>query len=176
MFDTMTMTKAVGGLCGMFLIFLMGNWAAETIYHVGGSGHGDDHHQAYVIDTGEDDGHGEAEAEEVVDYAAIMAAADASKGEKVFKPCAACHIVGAFGKGSVGPKLDGVVGRKVGSVDGFGYSGKLVAVAETWTAEELIKFLENPKGYAPGTKMNYKGIRKIEDRANLIAWLDSLDG
>ena len=56
MFDTMTLTKVVGGLCGSLLIFLLGKWAAETIYHTGG-GHGDDHHAAYVIDTGEGDDH-----------------------------------------------------------------------------------------------------------------------
>ena len=49
MFDTMTMTKAVGGFCGTFLVFLLGGWAAEEIYHSGGGGHGDHHEQAYVI-------------------------------------------------------------------------------------------------------------------------------
>ena len=50
MFDTMTLTKIVGGFCGMFLVFLLGNWAGELIYHVGEDGHGDEHHQAYSID------------------------------------------------------------------------------------------------------------------------------
>ena len=67
------------------------------------------------------------------------------------------------------------MGRDVSSVDGFGYSGALVAVADVWSAENLNAFLENPKGYAPGTAMGYNGMRKIEDRANLIAYLDSLD-
>ena len=62
MFDTMTMTKIIGGLCGTFLVFLFAGWAAESLYHVGSDGHGDGHEQAYVIET--DEGHGEEEAEE----------------------------------------------------------------------------------------------------------------
>ena len=176
MFDTMTMTKIVGGLCGMLLVFLLGNWTAETLYHVGAEDHGDGVQQAYVIDTGEDDGDGEeAAVEEEVDFGAVLAAADAAKGEKLFKACKACHKI-EDGANATGPHLYGVVGRAVGSIDGFGYSGNLIAVAETWDAETLSDFLEDPKGFAPGTKMSYKGMKKIEDRANLITWLDSLDG
>lgn len=72
--------------------------------------------------------------------------------------------------------MNGVVDRAVSSVEGFGYSGSLIAVAQQWTPENLNAFLENPKGYAPGTAMNYRGLRKIEDRANLIAYLASIGG
>ena len=89
-----------------------------------------------------------------------------------FRPCSACHALD--GTDGVGPRLNGVVDRAVGSVDGFGYSGSLVAVAEQWTPENLNAFLESPKGFAPGTAMAYNGMRKIEDRANLIAYLQSV--
>jgi len=173
MFDTMTLTKVIGGFCGMLLGFLLGHWGSEELYHVGGKGHGDHHDLAYVI-LEEDDHGGDEEPEEVVDFATVFAAADAAAGEGEFRGCKACHNV-EDGKNGAGPHLYGVVGRSVASVDGFGYSGNLVKVVETWTPEELNLFLENPKGYAPGTKMNYKGIKDVEDRANLIAWLDSLD-
>lgn len=168
--DTMTSTKILGGLCGAFLIFLLGKWAAEVIYHTGG-GHGGEE-QAYVIDTGESEGGG---GEEAVPFAELLAAADPAKGERVWGKCRACHKV-EDGANGTGPHLYGVVGRNVGSVDGFGYSGSLVAVADVWTPENLNGFLENPKGYAPGTKMSFAGLKKVEDRANLIAWLDGLDG
>ena len=177
MFDTMTMTKITGGLCGMFLVFLLGKWAAETIYHVGGGhggGHGEEAHQGYTIDTG-DDGHDDGPVEEGPAFAEVYATADAAAGEKEFKACKSCHKV-EDGKNGTGPHLYGVVGRTVAEVGGYNYSGKLKAVAETWGIEELNAFIENPKGYAPGTKMSYKGMSDIEDRANLIAWLDSLDG
>lgn len=178
MFDTMTLTKAVGAVCGTFLVFLLGGFFAEQVYHVGSShgGHGDDHHEvkaAYVIELPDAD-HGDEEEEPEIDFSVLMASASAEDGEGEFKACRSCHKV-EDGANGVGPHLFGVVGREVGSVDGFGYSGNLVAVAQTWGVDELNAFLENPKGYAPGTKMNYKGMRDPQDRANLIAWLDSLD-
>lgn len=173
MFDTMTITKVIGAVCGSLLIFLLGSWAAESLYHTGG-GHGDDHQQAYIIDTGSDDAAEAAEEEVQVPFAEYLAAADAASGEKVFKKCKACHKVD--GNNGTGPYLNGVVDRAAGAVDGFGYSGALVAVVDAWTPEHLDKFLENPKTYTPGTKMSFSGIRKVEDRANLVAYLQSLGG
>ncbi len=170
MFDTMTLTKAGGALCGTLLVFLLGGWVAELIYH-GGGGHGDHHDQAYVIEVESDD---VEEVVEVVDFAPIMASASAEEGEGLWRSCAACHALEP-GVNGVGPSLYGVVNRAVGAEPGYAYSGALVAVAETWTPENLNGFLENPKGWAPGTAMGYNGMRKIEDRANLIAYLDSLD-
>lgn len=173
MFDTMTMTKIVGGFCGTFLVFLLGGFLAETIYH-GGGHHGDEHDQVgYVIEViAADDAAGEAA--EGPDFAEVYANASAADGERAWRACSACHSLEA-GVNGVGPSLYGVVGRDVASIDGFGYSGNLIAVNDVWTAEELNHFLEGPRNYAPGTAMTYNGMRKIEDRANLIAYLDSLD-
>ncbi|MGR3713352.1 MAG: c-type cytochrome [Shimia sp.] len=176
MFDTMTMTKAVGAVCGALLIFLLGSWAAESIYHTGPSGHGHDGHaeQAYVIEVEGDDGPA-AEVEEGPSLEELMASADADKGAKVFSKCKACHKL-EDGNNGLGPHLYGVVDRAVGAVDGFGYSGALVAVAQTWSPENLNEFLTNPKGFAPGTKMSFSGLRKDTDRANLIAYLQTIGG
>ncbi len=169
MFDTMTMTKAIGGLCGTFLVFLLGGWVAELIYHPSHGGGKDDHHeQAYVIPVESDEDVAE-EVEEGPPFAELYAVADASAGEGEWRPCAACHALD--GTDGVGPHLNGVVDRAVGSVDGYGYSGNLVAVADVWSPENLNGFLENPSSYAPGTAMNFRGIRSAEDRANLIAYL-----
>jgi len=168
MFDTMTMTKAVGALCGAFLVFLLGKWAAEELYHVGG--HGEDHAQGYVIDLGGDE---PAEDEPEVDFAVLLASADAGQGERVWSKCRACHKL-ENGENGTGPHLWGVVDREVGAVDGFSYSGALVAVADVWTPDNLNAFLENPKGYAPGTKMSFAGLDDAEDRANLIAYLATI--
>ena len=174
MFDTMTFTKIVGGLCGALLIFLMGKWAAELIYH-GAGGHGEDHAQGYVIETGDDGSEGESEADSGPSFAQLFVEADTGKGERVFNKCKACHSL-EEGDNGTGPYLHGVVGRDVSSVDGFSYSGSLVAVADVWTPENLSHFLENPAGYAPGTAMGFSGLGSIEDRANLIAFLDQTDG
>jgi cytochrome c len=173
MFDTMTLTKVGGALCGSLLVFLLGNWAAETLYHVGGGGHGAHAQQAYVIDTGEEDSAGGAE-EEGPAFTDLLAAADLDKGAKVFGKCKACHKLEP-GVNATGPSLYGVVNRAVGTEAGYGYSGKMAAVAETWTPDNLNAFLEKPKAFAPGTAMSFAGLKKETDRANVIAYLDSLD-
>ena len=172
MFDTMTMTKIIGGFCGLFLVFLLGKWAAETIYHVGGDDHGDGHDQAYVIET--DDGHAAEEVEEV-SFVELLASADAAKGEKVFGKCKACHKL-EDGANGTGPTLFGVVDRDIASVDGYGYSAPLSELPGNWTPDALNSFLENPKKDVPGTKMSYSGLKKIGDRANLIAYLGTVGG
>ena len=173
MFDTMTMTKVVGGVCGSLLVFLLGKWVAETLYHTGG-GHGDHAQAAYVIDLGDAD-EGEKEVVEI-DVPAILAAGDAEAGGKLFKrKCASCHKA-EDGANATGPYLYGVVGRDVGTaVDFGGYSGSLSAAADVWTPEHLFGFLENPKTYAPGNAMSFTGFKKPSERADVIAFLDSLD-
>lgn len=172
MFDTMKMTKIVGGFCGALLVFLLGNWAAESLYSTSGGGHGEDA-QAYVVPVEGD----EAAAEEVAEgpsFEEAFALADAAAGESVFRNCRSCHAI-EEGKNGTGPSLYGVVGRAVDAMEGFSYSGALVQVADVWTPEHLNGFLADPKGYAPGTKMTYAGLSDIGDRVNLIAYLDSID-
>ena len=166
MFDTMTFTKIAASLCGALLVLLLGKWAADELYHAGG--HGGE--QSYVIDTG-----AEVSDEEVVEvaFADVFAVADADAGARVFRQCSACHKLEA-GANGVGPYLHGVVGRDVGVAEGYAaYSGALTEVADVWTPENLNGFLENPRSYAPGTSMAYNGLRDVEDRANLIAYIQS---
>ena len=171
MFDTMTITKVGGALCGALLIFLLGKWGGELLFHVGG-GHGEDHASGYVIQV--DDGAEPEEEEEVVDVATILAEGDAGKGERVFNKCKACHKL-EDGANATGPHLFGVVGRGIGAVDGFGYSGALSEQgADAWTPETLYAFLEDPKGWAPGTSMSFAGLNKADDRADLIAYLSTV--
>ncbi len=171
MFDTMTSTKLIGALCGTFLVYLLGAWLAEEIYHMGG--HGDYHEQAYVIEVETDEG-GAEEVEEV-DFAAVFASASAADGEALWRGCRSCHALEAGSHGT-GPALYGVVNRPVQFYDDFSYSGALAEVADVWTPENLNRFLENPRGWAPGTAMSYNGMRDVEDRANLIAYLATIGG
>lgn len=104
---------------------------------------------------------------------AAIAAGDAAKGEKVFKKCAACHSLEA-GKKKIGPSLANVIGRKAGSVDGFKYSKAMVAYGESgavWTAETLDPYLENPRKTVKGTRMAFPGLRKPQERADVIAFI-----
>lgn len=175
MFDTMTITKAVGAFCGALLVFLLGNWAAAAIFHVGPSGHGAEGEvqQAYYIDTNE--GGGATEEAAPVDFATLIANADVANGEKLFKKCQACHKL-EDGANATGPTLYHVVGRPVQSISSFGgYSGALAKAAEVWTPENLFAYLEDPKAFAPGNKMAFAGFKKPEDRADVIAFLESTE-
>jgi cytochrome c len=107
-----------------------------------------------------------------------LADGDAAKGEKVFNKCKACHAVGADAKNKVGPQLNGILGSEIASVDGFKYSDALLAKkAEgvVWNEELLDAFLTKPKDFAPGTKMTYAGLRKEDDREDLIAYLKTFE-
>lgn len=102
---------------------------------------------------------------------ALLASADISKGKKVSKSCAACHTFKKGGKKKIGPNLWNVVGKEKASTEGFSYSKGMKALGGTWDYDSLDQFLLKPKKYVKGTKMGFAGIKKIKDRAALIAWL-----
>ena len=111
-------------------------------------------------------------AEEPVNEAAELIAA----GDKVFKKCKACHAVGAGAKNKSGPQLNALMGRKMGSIEGFKYSKVFKAAAEkgrTWDATSLSEFLAKPKAYMKGTKMSFSGLKKDSDLEAISAYLAS---
>jgi cytochrome c len=120
---------------------------------------------------------GAAAAVSVALGAPVSAAAqegNPDEGAEVFKKCRACHDVGPDAKNKVGPVLNDIVGRKAGTVEGFPYSeanktagGKSLV----WTEEVLLKYLENPLAFMPGTKMAFAGLKDEQDRKDLIAYL-----
>lgn len=177
MFDTMVITKTVAALCAALLFFLFAKWAAETIYM---PGHDGGHAMAvYPLPAEAGDGHeapaAPANPDDAIDVMALYAEADAAAGESVFRNCRACHSVEAGANGT-GPTLHGVVGRAVDTVEGFNYSGALEVMGDTWTVEALFRFLRDPRGMAPGTRMTYRGLPNPEDRVNLIKWLETQSG
>ncbi len=102
-------------------------------------------------------------------------AQDAATGEKVFSVCKACHQVGDTAKNAVGPVLNGLIGRKAGSVEGYSYSDANKKSGITWTEEEFTKYIQDPKGVVPGTKMAFAGVKDPQKIKDLIAYLHTFD-
>jgi cytochrome c len=103
-----------------------------------------------------------------------LAEGDPARGETLFRPCRACHMIGDDAVHRVGPHLNGLVGRSIGSAPGYEFSGVLIeagAEGATWSEAALDRFLEGPRDYFPGTRMVFRGIRSEEDRAHLIAYM-----
>lgn len=172
--NTMEITKIVGALCGALLVFMLIGWGAETLYHTGGGhgkGHGGDHAAGYVIEVETETA--VAEVEEGPSFDELLASADVDKGGKVFGKCKACHKL-EEGANGTGPTLYGVVDRAIGGMDGFGYSGALSDLDGTWDYAALNEFLTKPSAYAPGTTMGFAGLKKPQDRANLIKYLEGI--
>lgn len=95
---------------------------------------------------------------------------DVAAGEKVFAACRSCHVL-EDGVNRVGPSLYKVVGRESGSVAGYSYSDANKASDVVWTTDVLFEYLEDPKGFMPGTKMAYPGVKDAQKRADLVAYL-----
>ncbi|MDX1711819.1 MAG: cytochrome c family protein [Rhodovibrionaceae bacterium] len=99
-----------------------------------------------------------------------LAAGDAEEGEKVFRKCKACHVVSEE-QNRVGPHLVGLFGREAGSLEGFRYSDALKEADVVWNEETLAAFLADPRGYIPGNRMTFAGLRDEEDIQDVIAYL-----
>jgi len=104
----------------------------------------------------------------------LLAEASVEEGQKVARRCTACHTFEKGGANKVGPALYGVVGADKAHLDSYSYSAALASMPGEWTYEDLNQFLWKPSAFVPGTKMSFAGLSKVEDRANIIAYLRTL--
>ncbi|MCB2056105.1 MAG: cytochrome c family protein [Geminicoccaceae bacterium] len=104
----------------------------------------------------------------------MAAGGDPAAGEKIAKKCKACHTFEADGANKIGPHLFGVVGRDIASVPDFKYSDALQGLEGTWTHDKIAAYVADPKGFAPGNKMSFAGIKKEQELADLVAYLETL--
>lgn len=114
-----------------------------------------------------------------VSGAALADGPDLAKGKKIFARCKACHTLEEGGKDGIGPNLHGVFGRTAGTKEGVKYSKAMVAKGAeglVWSDETLMTYLEKPAAMVPGTNMAFPGLKKPEERADLIAYLKSETG
>jgi cytochrome c len=102
-------------------------------------------------------------------------AQDAAAGEKVFAVCRACHQIGETAKNGVGPILNGIIGRKSGSIAGYSYSAANKDSGITWDEATFREYIKDPKAKIPGTKMIYAGLKDEQKTSDLIAFLKQYD-
>jgi len=129
---------------------------------------------AYKIEVPEtvNDVSGSDSKEEVIEpISLLLASASVDKGQKIFKKCSACHTYNKEGANKVGPNLWNLINSPKANVEGFAYSKELAEFGGQWGYEELAQFLYKPKEYIKGTKMNFGGLKKVQDRANLVLFL-----
>tara|TARA_A100001011_G_scaffold392662_1_gene480732 strand:- start:3855 stop:4385 length:531 start_codon:yes stop_codon:yes gene_type:complete len=108
-----------------------------------------------------------------LDLQAFFASATVDQGKSVFKKCAACHSIKKGGKNNIGPALYSVVGRNIAGVSDYKYSKALEAYGKQWNVEELNGFLLKPAKWIKGNKMGFAGLKKEEDRASVILYLNA---
>ncbi len=105
----------------------------------------------------------------------LLQNASAENGQAAFKRCSTCHTTDKGGRNSTGPNLWGIVGRARASHEGFNYSTAMKSKEGEWTYEELAHFIHNPKGYIPGNKMAFAGLKDEAEIADLLAYLRTLN-
>lgn len=170
--DSFTINKILGAVLGTFLFLFAINLASEGLFP--GREKPEGGHEAGKAAP---EAKASAEAEKApaqsgeISLSAALAAGKADSGAAVFKKCAACHSVNAADGNKIGPNLHGLVGRKVASAPGFGYSAGMQAHGGEWTYERLDQYLSDPKKVVPGNKMAFAGLKKATDRADVILFL-----
>ncbi|GAA4128104.1 c-type cytochrome [Aminobacter aganoensis] len=173
--DSFEINKVLGGLLGTAFVVFSISLVSDAIFAAPVP-----EKPGFAIEAAEEGGAaagGGAEAPAAVPVAQLLASANAEAGAAVFKKCTACHSIEKGGPNKVGPDLWGVVNRPIASHEGFAYSGAMKEFSQgssvVWDFEHLNHFLASPKGYIKGTAMGFAGIKKDDERANLLAYLNS---
>ncbi|OCP20840.1 MULTISPECIES: cytochrome c family protein [unclassified Ensifer] len=162
----------VGAFLGTVFVLMSVSIASEGIFH---SEAPEKEGFAIVAEEGTSEAGGGAQEAAEVDIKPLLLKADAAAGQTVFKKCASCHTVDKGGANKVGPNLWSLVNRPIASHEGFSYSAGMKTFSEggkvVWDYDHLSFFIEAPKKHVPGTAMGFAGVKKPDERANLIAYL-----
>ena len=164
--------KIIASVIVAILVVVIIGYAADIVMKLGAD---EKKEVAYKIELPESNSSESATTSQIdtaiEPISALLMNASIEKGEKIYKKCGSCHNYEKGSGNKVGPNLWNIVNRSKASMDGFAYSDALAKSEGIWSYEELAAFVYKPKEYIIGTKMNFAGLKKVEDRANLVLFL-----
>jgi cytochrome c len=169
------LNKIAGAILGTLTFVALSSFGAELLFKEGKQKPG---YEVAMANAASAPAAAAATAPAAEPIAVRLASADVGRGQAAFGQCASCHTPDKGGANRTGPNMWNVVERVKGQVVGFGYSAALKAIAgknEKWTYDALDKFIESPRTYMPGTSMGYAGMSNANRRADLIAYLRTLN-
>ena len=172
--DSFELNKIAGAILGSALFLMVINEAGNILVHP----HKLEKNVIGIeaVEEGAETAAASGPAEPAAPIETLLAEADPAEGQKVAKKCMTCHTFEQGGANKIGPNLYGLIGRDIASVSGFGYSGALTEKPGEWNFDSISHFVENPKSFAPGTKMAFAGVKKADERADLLAYIAQTQG
>ena len=165
--DSFEINKIIAAILVVFVVVFGISKISDLIYHVEKPNKSAYKVEAMTASTSEG-----SDAATNIDISALLAMGTVEDGQKVFKKCSACHSVKKGGKNKIGPALYNVIGRDMAELKDYKYSKALIAFGKSWTFTEMNSFLIKPQTYIKGTKMAFAGLKKENDRASVILFMN----